>query len=50
MVKVPSFPAGVKGTWDPATMTFTSEDGNNTVILLGIDAANVSILFDEKED
>jgi Ca2+-binding RTX toxin-like protein len=44
------FPAGTKGTWDPDTMTFTSEDGKNSVILIGIDADNVAILFDEEED
>jgi hypothetical protein len=31
-------------------MTFTSEDGKNSVILIGIDADNVAILFGDEDD
>ena len=41
-------PANVKGTWNPVNMTFTSEDEENTVTVIGISEQDVTITFEEE--
>ena len=36
-------PAELKGTWNPTTMTFTSEDGENSITIIGIQPDDVTI-------